>query len=1046
MFLMKERICKLIEDVHGLVCSDRRPVEEYRMKRSDGRLSDPVSEDTRAWEKITSRDIWGGHREYFYFETVITIPSEWAGRRVVYELRTGKEGGWDAVNPQFLAYVNGTRRMGLDVNHREILLSACAQAGEQFRLLLSAFSGDNNFSLHLDSEIQVLEPEVEAYYYDLAVPYGVARLLPEDDGNRRTILQSLNASLNLLDLRKPYSPAFFESLRSAREYLNREFYEKACGGWAPTVYCVGHTHIDVAWLWTLRVTRDKAVRSFSTVLELMKQYPEYKFMSSQPQLYKYVKEQAPEIYEQIRERIAQGRWEAEGGMFVEADCNLASGEALARQFLYGIRFFKQEFGVENKVLWLPDVFGYSAALPQIMKKCGISYFMTTKISWNEQNKMPYDTFLWEGIDGTEILTHFIPTRDYGAKAQEGGTETEHFTTYNGNLNPSQVMGGWQRYSQKELNSEVLMSYGYGDGGGGVTKEMLENQRRLSRGIPGAPRTVQSTAREFFETLDEQVRGKRELPKWVGELYLEYHRGTYTSMARNKRCNRRAEFACTDLELYSVLAEQAAGLAYPQEELARIWEILLRNQFHDILPGSSIKEVYEDSQKEYRELFAVSDRLTKKALDTVTNRIAGEAGTVVVYNPNSQSVPAPVILPWKADGQPAFLRDGGRLIPLQRVEDGLLAVVDQIPSKGYRTFVPVQGEAAGADADWLRISETEVETPYIVAELNEKGQFTRIYDKQAGRELIPEGACGNVLMTYEDHPHNFDAWDINNYYTEKSWEADQITDIQVTERGPVRGCIRIERKYLDSVIVQHLYFYRDLCQIDIRNEIDWKEKQILLRAYFPVDVHAEEATYEIQYGNVKRPTHFNTSWDQARFEVCAHKWIDISEDGYGLSVLNDCKYGCDIHHGVIGLTMLKSGIYPNPDADKEHHCFTWSLCPHQGSWRQSGTAAKAYLLNNPYTAAVKAEDGGSLPDTGSFVTADAENVIIEAVKKAEDGDGTIIRLYEYWNRRGSVTLKFAGPVSRAVICNMLEEEEEELEVSENSVTFAVAPYEIKTIKI
>jgi alpha-mannosidase len=1043
MFLMKERICKLIDSIKEMMYSSVYPVEEYEMLRSSAELKPEDLSEHGSWEKILARDIWGGHREFFYFRTTLQMPEACAGKRVTYELRTGKEGEWDAINPQFMLFINGERRMGLDVNHREVLLTESAKAGETFEILLQAYTGDNNFSLHLDSEFKVQEPAVVQYYYDLQVPYEVARLLREDSHDRQVILKSLNDSLNLVDLRQVYSPAFFESVQRADEFLQKEFYEKFCGNSTSTVYCVGHTHIDVAWLWTLRTTQDKAVRSFSTVIELMKEYPEYKFMSSQPQLYLYVKEKAPDLYEKIKERIAEGRWEAEGGMFLEADCNLSSGEALVRQFLYGTRFFEQEFGVKNQILWLPDVFGYSAALPQIMKKCGIRYFMTTKISWNEMNKMPYDTFMWEGIDGTEILTHFIPTRDYGMGAKEGSSETEHFTTYNGILNASQVMGGWQRYSQKELNDEVLMSYGHGDGGGGVTREMLETQRRLAKGIPGSPKTVPSTSLEFFKKLEENVAGRKELPRWVGELYLEYHRGTYTSMARNKKWNRRAEFACTNLEFYSVLAEKAGLTAYPQEEINQLWQILMRNQFHDILPGSSIKEVYDDSKEEYQQIFRETASLTGTALAGITEQIDAPKGSLIVYNPNSVSAEAPVMLPVGVTGD--ALRIGGTVIPVQHTEDGAVAVLSEVPSKGYCTYEILENAAALAAP--MTITANRVETGCFIAELNEKGQFSRIYDKKAERELIPEGKCGNVIVSYEDRPHNFDAWDINNYYTEKSWEVDDVQDISVIENGPVRGCIRVERKYLDSTIVQYLYFYPELYRIDIRNEIDWNEKQLLLRAYLPMEIHSEDATYEIQYGNVKRPTHYNTSWDFAKFETCAHKWIDLSEDGYGVSVLNDCKYGCDIHNGVIGLSMLKSAVYPNPEADKEHHSFIWSICPHAEGWRQGETVAKAYLLNNPYQGVIKENEGGTLPQSSSFVRTNQQNYVIEAVKKAEDSDAMIVRLYECYNRRGTAVLEFAGPVRSAVICNMLEENEnEEIRIDGCRVEFHMNPYEIKTIKV
>lgn len=1058
MILIKERVGKLTEEVGKLVYSAHYPIESYRMIKADERFPEEASVSSADWKRIGPDEIWGGHREFFYFETQITVPQECAGKTLVYELRTGREGEWDALNPQFLAYVNGKIKQGMDVNHRELLLTENARPGELFTIRLSAFTGDNNFSLHLDSEYKVLEKEVEKYYYDLSVPYETARLLNPDSDAFITIIRCLNESLNRIDLRVPFSEAFWKTLRDAQNYLDQEFYAKYCGHSAHKICCIGHTHIDVAWLWTLKTTEDKAVRSFATVLELMRRYPEYKFMSSQPQLYKYVKKNAPAVYEEVKKRVAEGRWEPEGGMFVEADCNIASGESLVRQFLYGTRFFRQEFGKRNEILWLPDVFGYSAALPQIMKKCGIRYFMTTKISWNEFDKMPYDTFMWEGIDGTRILTHFIPSRDYGKPAVEGGTETEHFTTYNAMLNPSMVKGSWQRYSQKDLNNSVLMSFGYGDGGGGPTGEMLENQRRLQLGLPGCPETEISFAADFFHQLEKDVSGNKYLPAWVGELYLEYHRGTYTSMARNKRFNRKAEFAFENLEFYLTMAEQQSGLLYPKETLQSAWEVILKNQFHDILPGSAIQEVYEDSAKEYASLFAVQQRLERQALTVLSDAAAGRRGDVAVFNPNGTAGKAPVVIPEAklrecAGLQPEAVKyaltNGEKEYPLQKTEEGLLAVVEDIPAKGFSCFrVCALSDDHGSlqTENAVKLTERTADTPFFHVELDEKGHFSSIYDKKCHREIIPDGQRANVIISYEDKPHNFDAWDINNYYTEKSWPADALTSVRVIENGPVRGCIRLERSYLSSVIVQYIYFYRDMYQIDIRNEIDWKEKQILLRDYFPVDVHTNEAVYEIQYGNVRRPAHYNTSWDFAKFEVCAHKWLDVSEGGYGVSILNDCKYGCSVHDGVIGLSMLKSAVYPNPAADKEHHTFSYAICPHEGDFRTGHIVEKAYLFNNPYRAAVKEKDGGRLPARESFVHADQENIVIEVVKKQEDGEAVVIRMYECHNRRTSVKLEFAMEISEAYTADMLENRQDRLKTESRSILMEMKPYEIATILV
>ena len=767
-------------------------------------------------------------------------------------------------------------------------------------------------------------------------------------------------------------------------------------------------------------------------------------MSSQPQLYKYVKKNAPDVYEQIKERVKEGRWEPDGGMFVEADCNIASGEALVRQFVHGQRFFKEEFGVDNEILWLPDVFGYSAALPQILQKCGIPYFMTTKISWNEFNKMPYDTFEWEGIDGSRVLTHFVPTRDYNKAAVEGGTETEHFTTYNGYINPSQMKGAWARYSQKYLNEEVLC-FGFGDGGGGPTKDMLENQRRLAKGLPGMPRTKMSTAKEFFHVLDKHVTDKKYLPTWVGELYLEYHRGTYTSMARNKKFNRKAEFAYQNEEMYAMLDAQTAGGAYPEKELHEGWEVILRNQFHDILPGSSIKEVYDDSKAEYEGIFAENKALTDATLAHIAAGVKAPKHSLVVYNPNSAAAYDLVTFTVpEGMGEPAVY-DGETKLAVQKTADGAYVFFAAgVPGKGYKTYT-VKEEAADTTPT-MEVSTKVMENEFFKVEYNEKGQFAKIYDKKAERDVLKPGEAGNVIVSYEDRPHNYDAWDVNNYYTEKSWDIDQVSAMEVVENGPVRACVKVERKYLDSTITQFIYLYRDIPRIDIKNVIDWKEHQIFVKDYFPIDVHTNEATFDIQYGNVKRDTHDNTSWDFAKFEVCHHKWMDVSEDGYGVSMLNDCKYGVGVRNGVIGMSMLKSAIHPNPEADKELHEFTYSIYPHQGGWREAGTVKQAYQINNPLTYSWKENEGGTLAPEYSLVSSDKDNAVIEVVKKAEDSDAVIVRLYECYNRRTPVTLIFGKELTSVVECNMMEEGADPVEFTGNQATFEMKPYEIKTLKV
>lgn len=1042
MFFTLERVKKITQDLESYIYQDKVEIKNFKMKEGTYKNPEEVDASPVPWKDFVSEEMrWGGRDKHFWFRTNVSIPDNMNGKTVALIVHTGID-GWDATNPQFIAFVNGVLMQGLDQNHREVILSHAAKAGDSYTIDLHAYGGMIHSKLDLLVDLVVVDTKVRKLYYDLRVPLEVAEKLPEDDKRRIDILTALNNAINLLDFRKPLSSLFYDSLEKAEKYLEEEFYQKMCGEQEAVATCVGHTHIDVAWLWTLAQTREKVARSFSTVLRLMEEYPEYIFISSQPQLYKFLKEDYPEVYNQIKERIREGRWEADGAMWVEADCNLSSGESLVRQILFGTRFFREEFGVENCVLWLPDVFGYSAALPQILKKSDIDYFMTTKISWNQFNKLPYDTFMWKGLDGTEILTHFITTRNYEQ------VPSSHGTTYNGHLNASQVMGAWQRYQQKNINNDVLIAYGYGDGGGGTTREMLENGRRLSRGIPGSPKVKMDTVGNYFRKLEETVKDSKYLPKWVGELYLEYHRGTYTSMARNKRYNRKSEFLYQDTEFLSSLS-MMLGNEYPQKAINEGWETILLNQFHDIIPGSSIKEVYEDSEKQYKEILNIGNELAAKAMNEIGSQIAIKEQSVVVYNtlPFDRDDIVTFEVP---DGieNPCILDDKGEILPCQLLEENgktkAMFFAKGLPSKGYKSYT-LRDKKVECNTS-MKVSSNHLENKYFSMEMDDKGTFTSIFDKLNKREILQAGQRGNQIQAFEDKPMKWDNWDIDIFYQEKMWEVDEVEKVEVLENGPVRSGVRIYKKFMDSTIIQNIYIYEDIPRIDFDTFVDWKEDQVLLKAAFPVDVHADKATYDIQFGNVERPTHWNTSWDLARFEVCAHKWADLSEDGFGVSLLNDCKYGYDIKDGVMRITLLKSGMHPNPEADREEHRFIYSLYPHSGDWRDGNTVKIGYQLNVPAYAVVEQAHEGLLPSTLSMIGVDCDNVIVETVKKAEDSDELVIRLYECYNRRTDVTLTFFKPLSKVVECNLMEKDIQPVDVQGNTFSFQIKPYEIKTFKL
>lgn len=1044
MYYIDERIQVICNQLGLLRFRDSRSLPDWEYKPGQFFRPEEAENSETPWEKFDCQtmhwyatcdgsdqfegkflghptDFYGIPGDHYWFRSRITIPREMDGKSVWLKIRTQFE-GWDAKNPQFLVFLNGEVVQGADINHREVLLRKCAVGGEELAIDIQAYTGTIHREFNFLADLYVLDEAINHLYFDLLVPLQAFSRMEPGSKNHLDIRTVLNDTINLLDMRVPYSGDFYASLAEAQAYITENLYQKM-GGWDEIIAtCIGHTHIDVAWWWTVAQTREKVARSFSTVLKLMEEFPSYKFMSSQPVLYSFLKQRYPELFEKIKQRIAEGRWEVEGGMWLEADCNLTSGESLVRQFLHGKRFFREEFGYDSKILWLPDVFGYSGALPQIMKKSGVDYFMTTKLAWNQINRIPNDTFIWRGIDGSEVLTHLITTMDLGQDPKK-----TFFTTYNGMLHPDAVMGGWDRYQNKEINNDILVCFGYGDGGGGPTRQMLETSQRMEQGIRGIPKIRQETARTYYDELCERVKNNRRLETWEGEFYFEYHRGTYTSMARNKKGNRKSELKMMDLELLGVLSGD-----YPAEADTRLWrDVVLLNQFHDILPGSSIAEVYNVSKREYEALAEEVSGLLSERM----NALAGSGEGITVFNTTGFARNDVVKL---GDVQAAGLMDEtGAVYPVQHTADGAVVYLKNLPSKGYKTLSIVD---AGAASPFVRSDDHHLETPFYSIVLDENGHLSSIFDKEHDRELVQEGRAANMLRLYEDKPMNFDNWDVDMYYTEKSWPVNDLVSLNWTEDGPVRTTLELEYKCSLSTIWQKVHFYADTRRIDFETKIDWKLHQHLLKAEFPVDIHSDEATFEVQFGNVTRKVHTNTSWDKARFESCAQKWMDFSEGHYGVSLLNDCKYGHSVTEGVIGLTLIKSGVEPNPNADVEMHELTYSLYPHGETWKQAGTVQEAYNLNQPAYVV----PGGQPGKAYSFASVNKGNVILETVKQAEDGNGTVLRLYECENARTRTVLTVPTGYTKAYSTNLLEQIEEELTIEDGKVAFTIKPYEIKTI--
>ncbi len=984
-------------------------IDGFMYKECGYKKNNELPDTGEGFRPFSLNDRWGGKQDsHAWFYKKLIIPPQLRGKNVEVEISTSSaQNGWDAINPQFIVYVDGELVQGLDMNHREIFLD---NANKSYELYIYAYTGmAGDAYLDFEAKMRVYNERARKLYYSLKVPFEVTQYLEPEEKKYIEIEKYIINAVNMLDMRVKNSSEFDKSVEAALNYLDMEFYSKYCKAEDINAVCIGHTHIDVAWLWTLAQTREKVQRSFATVIALMKKYPEYKFMSSQAQLYKYLKEESPELYEQVKKLVLAGRWEVEGAMWVEADCNLSSGESLVRQVLYGKNFFKKEFGVDSKVLWLPDVFGYSAALPQILRKSGVDKFVTSKIGWNETNRVPYDTFWWKGIDGTEIFAYFMTAQD-----KSRGVPVSTNSTYNAKLNPSQLQGGYDRYQQKDINNEIMITFGYGDGGGGPVRKDLEYYDILKRGVTGVPKAKMEFAGAMLERVKRRAQKNPKTPEWQGELYLEYHRGTYTSQAKNKRSNRKSEFLFEKAETLAVMDEKLNGKKYPSKELHDGWETILLNQFHDIIPGSSIKEVYEVSAKQYEQIRISGEKIALNAYESIISNVNSDGG-IIVFNPNS------------------FIGNGTVKIGSKTYS------VRNIPAKGYKVIKKPE------ILNSVCVTENTIENSYFRLVFDKNGTLTKIYDKRNARDVLKKNARGNVITAYEDFPRDYDNWEISNYYTDKSWEVNDVVSIKQIKDASRAG-LEIKKNFLNSVIVQKIWLYDDIERIDFDTYIDWKESHIILKTAFPVDINADKATYDIQFGSVERPTHYNTSWDSAKFEVCAHKFADLSEYGYGVSLINDCKYGHSIHDGVMSLTMLKSGTYPDPTADKCEHYFTYSLYPHCGDYRQAGTIRQAYELNNPMTAFKIGKQQGRLKDEYSFISCADENVVIETVKKAENGDGIIVRMYESFNKRTNTVITAGFDFESVTVCDLMENDLKVIRTAGGQIPVCLKPFEILTLKI
>jgi len=975
---------------------------------------------------------WGSKWEYGWFKGQVTLPEAAAGKRIVLQVNVGAESA---------VYVDGVAvgaasppPSGLPPHqaallYREVLFAESGVPGTRYDILIEGYAGHGPRKSYAgpippgresipeppptqatigQSSFGIWQEDVYQLAIDVETLYEVRENIDPESLRVQEIDAGLRDFTIIVDFELP-NEQVLETVRACRKRLKPLL---ACvnGSTAPTMYAFGHAHIDVAWLWPLAETERKCVRTFASQLALMEQYPEFKFLQSQPHLYWMVQTHYPDLYERVKKAVQAGQFLAEGGMWVEADTNVSGGESLIRQFIHGKRFFKDEFGVDCELMWLPDVFGYSGAMPQIMTGCGIKYFSTQKIFWayNSDVTFPLNTFWWEGIDGSQILVHL-------------------HNDYNARTNPASVIQRWKERVQKDGFSTRLMPFGWGDGGGGPTRNHLEFLRRQVN-LEGVPKVVIASPLDYFK--DQEIKPVPD--RYVGELYFQAHRGTYTSQAKTKLGNRKSEFALREAEMWSVAAA-VKGFQFPAETMDTMWKLVLLNQFHDIIPGSSIQRVYEEAEADYSRVIATAKDVTAQATGTLTaagNALTAAGNALTVFN--SLSWERRVLVPLPSDWYGA--EDEHGMLTTQNL-DGTVYVEVGVPPCGWKT---IREEDPLAMASDLQATSTLLENDLIRVELDELGQATCIYDKEAHRELAA-GAC-NSLKMYKDIPTNWDAWDLDSMYEDTPVALDGPATVTVLDSGPLVARVQVKRTLNQSEMTQTISLRAGSRRVDFHTVIDWQESHKLLKVNFPLNVYNTEALHEIQFGHIARPTHKSRPFDADRFEVCNHKWTALTEGNRGVAVLNDCKYGVNVDGNSINLTLLKSALAPDMYADKGRQEFTYALYAWNGPFYESGLVQEGYDLNVETVTAPG--DGGQ----GSLFSVDAPNVIVETVKPAEDGTGdVIVRLYESMRTATRCTLSTALPAGKAAQTNMLEEVEGDMKLEGGSLALDFRPFEVKTIR-
>lgn len=982
----RDRLRHTARRLAGLAHRDRRAVDRILMAGPTDRV-DLDAARALEYRPVELGEQLGPQWATFWFRVRATVPEAWAGERVDLLWTTHSES---------TLWLDGRAAQGLNTGgqgHRpDAVLVARAAGGERLELELEvacngAFgAGSRSYAtvspFLLDAcSIARHDGEAAALYTDFAV-------LQELEADHANGLDPTWAGVLLRELNR-FCNVWREDDRSSwpeAAAILRELLATPNAPVAHEVHAIGHAHIDTAWLWPIAETHRKCVRSYASALAYMERYPGYRFSCSGARHLAWMRDREPELYGRIRSAVTRGQFVPVGGTWVEPDCNLPSGESLVRQFLHGQRFFEHELGRRCNEFWNPDVFGYNGQLPQLMRGAGMTRFLTQKLSWNRFNQPPYHTFRWQGIDGSEVLTHFPP-----------------LDTYNSSATVAEVRRSARQYKDHDRSARSFLLFGWGDGGGGPTPQMLETLTRL-QDLQGVPRTRLSTSDEFFEALEAETD---DWPVVRGELYFEYHRGTYTTQAATKSGNRRSELLLHDVEFLAAAADRLGRAPYPAEALTALWETLLTLQFHDILPGSSIGEVYEDAA---RDLAAIDER----------GRALRSAALAALVEGGDDDVPVNTL------GVPRH--------EVAERPDGALAVVDA-PSYGCGDFAMARDRVTvepGPDGIVLV-------NRHLAATLGEDGTVRSLLHRGSGREALAGPA--NRLVLYDDRPVNWDAWDVDPFHLETGEDCAPAGAWRIARADDLRAEVVFERAIgARSRMVQTVRLDAEAVRLEVHCEVDWDEAHRLLRVHHPVSVRAANATFEMQFGVAERPTHYSTSHDLARFEVPGHRWADLSEPGFGVALLSDAKYGYAAHGEELRLTLLRAPAHPDPRADRGRHRFGYALFPHAGSWQEADVVGEGLRFNHPVQWA-RGRAGKR-----SWASVDDPALVLDTVKRAEDGDGLVLRLYEAHGGRGTARLRLGLPWSSARRCNLLEDDADAVPVEDGELVLPYRPFEIVSVRV